>query len=109
MKECLLNGIDPKSKDAPNDMAQAVEKFFHIKNGDFSEVDGSDRRDLARNIQVIATGDKQIPDITVVDDGEGQNPSDFPNTFLSIAKNNKVGIPFVQGKYNMGSTGAVTF
>ena len=108
-KECLLRGINPKGNDAPSDMAQAVEQFFGIKNGDFSEVAGSDRRNLARNIQVIATGDKQTPDMTVVDDGEGQNPDDFPDTFLSIANNNKVGIPFVQGKYNMGSTGAVTF
>lgn len=108
-KECLLSGINPKSEEAPSDMAQAVEKFFGIKDGDFSEVSVSDRRNIAKNIQVIATGSKRTPDITVVDDGEGQNPDDFPNTFLSIAKNNKVGIPFVQGKYNMGSTGAVTF
>ena len=43
------------------------------------------------------------------DNGEGQNPDDFKDTFLSIAKNNKTDIPFVQGKYNMGSTGAVVF
>ncbi|OIN92086.1 MAG: nucleotide pyrophosphohydrolase [Anaerolineae bacterium CG03_land_8_20_14_0_80_58_20] len=43
------------------------------------------------------------------DNGEGQHPDDFPNTFLSLHRNNKTDIHFVQGKYNMGSTGAVVF
>ena len=62
------------------------------------------------NIQIIATGkDIDRSDLIIWDNGEGQHPDDFRNTFLSIAKNNKTDIHFVQGKYNMGSTGAVVF
>ena len=40
---------------------------------------------------------------------EGQKPEDFPKTFLSLSEKNKEGIPFVQGKFNMGSTGSLRF
>jgi len=36
-KQCLLHEIDPKSKEAPSSMQKAVELFYNIKNGDFSE------------------------------------------------------------------------
>jgi hypothetical protein len=108
-KQCLLHGIDPKSKNAPNTMQEAVELFYKIKNGDFSEVLASDRRVIAEDIQVIATGDTSTPNITVYDYGEGQLPDEFVNTFLSLHHGNKTSIQFVQGKYNMGSTGAVVF
>lgn len=108
-KECRLRQIHPKSSSAPRSMAEAVEKFFNIKNGDFSEINEGDRRGIAENIQIIATGDKASPNILIYDNGEGQHPDDFKRTFLSIAQNNKTDIHFVQGKYNMGSTGAVVF
>lgn len=109
LKKCRLSDINPKSSDAPQDMATAVERFFGIKNGDFSEIPQSGRRSIAEDIQIIAEGDKQVPNLLVYDNGEGQHPDDFPNTFLSISRCNKTDIPFVQGKYNMGSTGAVIF
>jgi hypothetical protein len=109
LKECRLRGIDPRSKSAPDSMTEAVDTFFGIKNGDFSEIGAGKRRDIAENIQVITTGDRKRPNILIYDNGEGQHPGDFPSTFLSLGMNNKVGIRFVQGKYNFGSTGAVVF
>ena len=46
---------------------------------------------------------------TFVDNGEGQHACDFENTFLSLSTGNKSAIPFVQGKYNMGSSGVLTY
>jgi hypothetical protein len=109
LKKCRTEKIDPRSKAAPKTMEEAVEKFYGIKNGDFSEVSTSERRGIAEDIQIIATGEPTSPNITIYDNGEGQHPSDFPNTFLSLYSGNKTDIPFVQGKYNMGSTGAVVF
>jgi hypothetical protein len=109
MKKCRLEGTDPKSVEAPRSMMQAVEKYFEIKNGDFSEVSEGGRRRIAENIQLIATGDKTRPNLLIYDNGEGQRPDDFDKTFLSLGENNKTNIHFVQGKYNMGSTGAVVF
>jgi hypothetical protein len=109
IKECRKNGIDPKSKNAPNSMKKAVELFYKVKDGEIGELDSKSRRTLAENIQILAIGDKSQPSIVIYDDGEGQTPELFESTFLSLHANNKTNIHFVQGKYNMGSTGAVVF
>lgn len=109
LREAKINGIDPKSKQAPKSMTEAVERFYHIKDGDIGALSNVERRLIAENIQVIAVGDKQVPSIIIYDNGEGQSPSNFDNTFLSLHNSNKTNIHFVQGKYNMGSTGAVVF
>ena len=110
LKKCKQKNIDPKSKDAPKTMEQATEQFFDIPKGDIGELLSKNRAKMARdNIQIIATGNKDKPDLIIYDNGEGQHPDNFKNTFLSIANNNKTDIAFVQGKYNMGSTGAVVF
>jgi len=109
IKECKLKGIDPKSKDAPISMKKAVELFYGVKDGEIGELDPKTRRELAENIQVLAFGDKSQPSLVIYDNGEGQNPKNFKDTFLSLHRNNKTNIHFVQGKYNMGSTGAVVF
>ncbi len=107
--ECLLQGIDPKSDSAPKSMNEAVENFYNVRKGEIGELGNIKRRELAEKIQVIATGDKTQPSITIFDEGEGQLPNDFEHTFLSLHRNNKSSIQFVQGKYNMGSTGGVVF
>lgn len=33
IKECKLNGLDPKSNDSPKSMSEAVELFYGYKNG----------------------------------------------------------------------------
>ncbi len=109
LKHCRMENIEPESELAPRNMAGAVERFFGIKNGDFSEISRGARRSIAEDIQVIAEGDKKTPNIIIYDNGEGQLPQDFPNTFLSISRCNKTNIPFVQGKFNMGATGGVIF
>jgi hypothetical protein len=109
IKECLVSGINPESKDAPMSMSEAVERFYNVKNGEIGDLTNSERRKLAENIQIIATGEKLTPSITIYDEGEGQKPHDFKSTFLSLHKGNKSRVQFVQGKYNMGSTGAVVF
>ena len=45
----------------------------------------------------------------IYDDGEGQHPENLENTFLSLLRGNKNEIHFVQGKYNMGGSGAIVF
>ena len=109
IKECKLKGIDPKSQDAPKSMSKAVELFYNVKDGEIGELSGQQRRELAENIQILAVGDKSQPSIIIYDCGEGQTPENFKHTFLSLHQNNKTNIHFVQGKYNMGSTGAVVF
>lgn len=105
-KKCQEQGIDPKAKDAPQSMTAAKEKFFpEHKNWDLA----SDRNKQAENIQILADGKKKDTSLIIYDDGEGQHPHDFENTFLSLVRGNKNEIQFVQGKYNMGGSGAIVF
>jgi len=109
IKECKLKGIDPESNVAPDSMQKAVELFFGIKKGDFSDIGTGQRRLIAENIILIAEGLKQKPNISIVDNGEGQYPDDFENTFVSLHRGNKDKILFVQGKYNMGGTAVLPY
>ncbi len=109
IKECISKRIDPESSNAPADISKALIGFFGIREGKLSNVETYERGLLAENISLIATGDKKNPSYTIVDKGEGQFPDDFPETFFSLNRSNKLRIPFVQGKFNMGGTGVLQF
>ncbi len=112
MKECMVRGIDPKDKtdaNVPQTINAATKLFFNVDNGKWENIIASDRNKIAQDIQIILTEDRKTPNVAIYDNGEGQNPSNFENTFLSIARGNKNDVPFVQGKYNMGSTGSLVF
>jgi hypothetical protein len=47
--------------------------------------------------------------LTIADQGEGQSPKRLPHTILSLNDRNKQRIRFVQGKFNMGGSGALRF
>ncbi len=106
--DCLARGVDPRGPDAPKTMAEATAAYFGIKEGKIRSVSPVPRH-LAEHIHLVASGVKDQPAYVIVDDGEGQQPDRFPATFLSLLRENKVQIPFVQGKYNMGGTGVLQF
>ena len=106
MKKCYESGIDPKAQDAPRNMEEALQNFFaDYKQWDLRRA----RRKQAEEIQIIADGPRRNTSVVIYDNGEGQSPEDFENTFLSLVRGNKSDINFVQGKYNMGGSGALVF
>jgi hypothetical protein len=106
MRKCYESGIPPKSSEAPKSMEEAVQKFFkEYKNWDLPKL----RKHQSENVQIIADGPRKHPSLLIYDDGEGQQPEDFEDTFLSLFRDNKNEIHFVQGKYNMGGSGAIIF
>lgn len=111
-KKCLELGIDPKSENAPKSMNEAVELFYPNNNWDLRNF----RIAQAQEIQIIADGkgprskNKKTPtSVIIYDNGEGQHPENFESTFLSLLRGNKNSVQFVQGKYNMGGSGAIVF
>jgi len=108
IRECLKSGIDPESIDTPDSIQSAQKKYFNIFNGKLSSIDAAQRNRIADNIYLVASGSK-IPSIDIVDLGEGQPPSSFKDTFLSLNRGNKNKIQFVQGKFGMGGTGVFAF
>lgn len=109
IKECRIKGEDPEGPTAPKSMEEAVERFFGMDDAAYSDMGDSKRRDLASEIQIIAEGSKTTPNIVIYDNGEGQHAQDFPDTLVSLNRNNKRKIFFVQGKYNMGGTAVLPF
>ncbi len=119
MKECLVRGIAADSAGAPQSVREAVATFIErvklLGNEAGSLRFWSPERQLeqSREITLAVTGSKPRQpagtSITIVDLGEGQTPEKMPDTFLSIDRENKLRIPFVQGKFNMGGTGALKF
>lgn len=114
ISECLQNGIDPRSNEAPKSMTDAVEQFFKVPSGMLENLSGAERSKLGQMIHLVCTGiPNHEPCYTVIDSGEGQTPTKIHSTILSIPgqKGNpsKKGIQFVQGIFNMGGTGVIRF
>ncbi len=96
LRECKRENIDPESDKAPNSLDDAIIRYGKNITKD--------------DIQIYATGnEKNYLNVVMADYGEGQSPKYFEQTLLSLNKSNKLRIPFVQGKFNMGSTGALPF
>ncbi len=124
INRCLENGIDPKGREAPKGMREALMRFFPVSDsyeptnrallwGD-ERLTKAELDALAGNVWVTITGSKSSPSVTVADRGEGQTPDDFPKTFMALlgykptggrTESQKKDIPFVQGQFNMGSSG----
>jgi hypothetical protein len=107
MRKCYEAGLDPKSPDAPRSMEEAVKRFFGREQDSWRLT--SFRQKQAEEIQIHADGPRMNTSLIIYDNGEGQHPEDFERTFLSLLRGNKNEISFVQGKYNMGGTGAIVF
>jgi hypothetical protein len=119
LNECFVRGIDPEGSLAPQSIIEAVANFFEAGHGVNSSIAGrirnwstSKRTEVARGITFVATGataQTGNPSFTISDSGEGQTPEKMPETLVSLARSNKLRIPFVQGKFNMGGTGVLKF
>ncbi|MBI5214717.1 MAG: hypothetical protein HY960_03085 [Ignavibacteriae bacterium] len=109
MGECLRQDINPESQDAPQSIKDALVKYYQIFDGKLTNISPKERSKLAENIGFVATGQKTNPNYAIFDSGEGQSPARLHSTILSIRKSNKLRIPFVQGKFNMGGTGVFRF
>ena len=96
LRECKRENINPESKEAPSTLNKAILKY--------------DKNIQVDDVQIYATGnEKNYLNLIIADYGEGQSPNYFETTLLSLNKSNKLRIPFVQGKFNMGSTGVLPF
>ena len=121
LNSCLERGIDPMSTDAPQGIRQAVALFFEDHGERLPQDAGlvslwSDDKATreADQLTLAATGyspreGSGLPSLSIADTGEGQTPDMFPHTFLSLQRSNKLRVQFVQGKFNMGATGALQF
>ena len=117
LKHAHEKNIDPTGPDVPQSVIDGVRDLVRLegaRSGILSEVDDPKylQEFAERNLVIGITGGTRKEDsicFTFVDNGEGQHPDNFEDTFLSLSKGNKSNIPFVQGKYNMGSSGVLSY
>src|SRR5690606_16961364 len=103
MKHAYQKGVPVRGPKAPKTMYEAVDKLIkNLRGGKLVNLDPSDPwlRDFAqKNLVIGITGARSkkegLPCYTFVDNGEGQRPEDFEETFLSLSAGNKKDIPFV--------------
>ncbi|TPK96605.1 hypothetical protein FJ934_08570 [Mesorhizobium sp. B2-4-12] len=117
LKHAYLKGVDPKGKKAPATMYQAVDQLVHkMHGGKLVNLGPNDpwlKQFAQNNLAIGITGAKSkaegLPCYSFADNGEGQHPDEFETTFLSLSAGNKKSINFVQGKFNMGSSGVLRY
>lgn len=119
VNECLGHGIDPEGPRAPRTIREAVARFFENARNPSLDLAGrikywsnEFRTEVAKGITLTSTGlspGQGNPCFSIADCGEGQTPERMPDTFLSLVQSNKLRIPFVQGKFNMGGAGVLKF
>ena len=122
MLESGLKGIDPESGDAPVSVRDAVAMFFEGRRAEDNQAgtllnwESSKRKKESQQITIAATGGRPTQGrrtkrmcLTLCDRGEGQSRARLPHTILSLNAKNKQRIKFVQGKFNMGGSGALRF
>ena len=121
LNACLEQEIDPEGSSAPKSIREAVGRFFEDHGptlpSDAGLISSWTNKKATREGQLLtlaATGygprdGSRLPSLTIADAGEGQTPDSFSATFLSLHRSNKLRVPFVQGKFNMGATGALQF
>ena len=117
MKHAYMQGISLTGPDAPKSVIDGVRELVRLKgapSGVLYEVDSERylQEFSEKNLIIGVTGGTSRNDslcFTFIDNGEGQHAIDFEDTFLSLSKGTKSDIPFVQGKYNMGSSGVLTY
>ena len=117
MKHAHERGVELTGSTAPQSVIAGVRELVRLpgaRSGILAQVDDESylREFAEENLVIGVTGGTRRDQslcFTFVDNGEGQHPDDFEETFLSLSKGNKSDIPFVQGKYNMGSSGVLTY
>ena len=114
MRKAHEKDLNLEGESVPQSMSEAVKTFFpEVHEGKLTLLSQEQRTKLAKKSVLVGVQRKTkkdtCPNYTIVDFGEGQNHGCFEKTFLSLGEKNKEGIPFVQGRFNMGSTGSITF
>jgi hypothetical protein len=118
----IERGIEPTGSSAPQTIREAVARFVEATAnttlkataGRVEDWPQAFRREVARNISVFATepsnwSSQKRPTISISDLGEGHTATAFPTTFVSLGRRNKISIPFVQGKFCQGGSGALRY
>lgn len=111
MKFCMQEGIDPASKDAPQSIVEAMERYFGTS--DWSNLSEAKIKSIKETLVVMENSaigkESPNPTISFLDKGCGVAHCDFENTFLSTGDSMKDDKPFLSGQFSRGGLAVFNF
>ena len=105
---CHREGLSPNDPESPNSPSEAFDRFFNPEHKPLHE--WKDIRSLADNVCVVVTGQyvgarkREGVNVSIIDQGIGQTPDSFPNTFCALGGSNKLRAFCLHGKHCCGSS-----
>ncbi len=109
LRRCAKSKIDVESEHTSSVMENILSVAYPARD---KWRQPAARREEALNLQVLVDGYQKGrrggPSVVVYDNGEGQEPGDFLNTFLSF-QGSRHNVPFTYGTLGVGGTTAFPF
>ena len=110
MAECYRGGDRPERADCASHDGRGRRTLFKVKDGRLKTLLASGTHQTRRDAFTSSPpARKRSRAIWSWTRAKGQTPDSFKDTFLSLTKQNKDDIPFVQGRFNCGGTGVLPF
>lgn len=116
VKEFENNNGNPMENSLPENPRKAVEKWWHIPNGDTATyskmIPNTERTKFAKSITEVSlrdSGNETQPTIVVQDTGIGQSPDDFSDTLLRLGHSIKMSRSHLHGTYGHGGSSTFRF
>ena len=100
--------IETAIENLPNTPREAVIELFDLPKSGLSAASQAKVSAMANRLRVILeeSGRDERPTIVINDDGIGQHPDNFPDTFLNLHGDNKNTKPFLIGRFCQGGSNA---
>lgn len=121
LAERMTNGIDAVIERAvtegtiPSDLTsprEAVRALYDLDGDEYSSLSTTEVREKAEDtmkVRMLAGSDDNHLTIETDDEGIGQRPDAFPETFLSLNEDGKITKPYLIGKYGQGGSNTFDF
>lgn len=109
-QDAILELYAERAGAKPSTPRDAARRWLYRGEDSLAEMTERERRALAEGtirVTLSDSGDPKRPTVTLRDWGIGQRPDDFPDTFVSLHRGNKLTKPHLIGVYGQG--GATTF
>lgn len=109
---CLERAVYEDDINEPDTPREAVETLFGLSKAGYTEMSQRWVTETAHtniNVTLEENGKKKRPVIQISDRGIGQQPENFPDTFLSLDKDSKLTKPYLIGKYGQGGSSTFRF
>lgn len=100
--------MDTAQQALPDTPREAVIELFDLPASGLSEASQAKVAEMAERLRIVVYGSSEEDRNTIAlqDEGVGQHPDDFAETFVSLHGDNKNGKPFLIGRFGQGGSNA---